>query len=48
MEFAELRAEARLCSKERLKQIYQEVADQIMAAIAELESREDVEVVAGK
>jgi 1-acyl-sn-glycerol-3-phosphate acyltransferase len=39
--FAELRAEARQCSKPRLKQIYQEVADEIMAAIARLEPGED-------
>ncbi len=39
--FAELRAEARNCSKTRLKEIYQEVADQIMAAIAKLEPWED-------
>lgn len=39
--FAELRAEARLCSKPRLKQIYQEVADEIMAAISKLEPCED-------
>jgi len=39
--FAELRAEARICSKPRLKEIYQEVADEIMAAIARLEPCED-------
>ncbi len=39
--FAELRAEAKTCPKPRLKQIYQEVANQIMAAIAELEPRAD-------
>jgi 1-acyl-sn-glycerol-3-phosphate acyltransferase len=39
--FAELRAEARQCSKPRLKQIYQEVADEIIAAIARLEPCED-------
>lgn len=37
LDFAALRAEAKTCSKARLKQIYQEVADQIMAAIAHLE-----------
>src|SRR5262245_24574524 len=37
MDFAELRAEAKRCSKERLKQIYQEIAGQIMAVIAELQ-----------
>jgi 1-acyl-sn-glycerol-3-phosphate acyltransferase len=37
MDFKELRAEAQSCSKPRLKEIYQEVADQLMAAIARLE-----------
>lgn len=37
MLFAELRKEARTCSKARLKVIYQEVADQIMAEIARLQ-----------
>jgi 1-acyl-sn-glycerol-3-phosphate acyltransferase len=41
MIFQELRAEAKTCPKPRLKQIYQEVADQIMAAIAKLEPRPD-------
>jgi 1-acyl-sn-glycerol-3-phosphate acyltransferase len=41
MMFAELRAEAAVCSKQRLKEIYQEVADQIMAEIARLEPRAD-------
>ncbi|HWF19936.1 MAG TPA: lysophospholipid acyltransferase family protein [Verrucomicrobiae bacterium] len=36
MDFATLRAEAKTCSKARLKEIYQEVADEIMAAIGEL------------
>jgi len=36
MLFEKLRAEAKTCSKERLKQIYQEIADEIMAAIAAL------------
>jgi 1-acyl-sn-glycerol-3-phosphate acyltransferase len=35
--FERLRAEAKVCSKPRLKEIYQEVADEIMAAIAKLE-----------
>lgn len=39
MRFTELRAEARVCSKERLREIYQQVADEIMAAIAKLEPR---------
>lgn len=43
MDFSALRAEAKTCSKARLKQIYQEVADEIMAAIAKLEPYEDVE-----
>lgn len=38
--FTELRAEAATCPKPRLKVIYQEVADQIMAAIAKLEPGE--------
>lgn len=41
MRFEKLRAEAKDCSKPRLKEIYQEVADEIMAAIAKLEPRED-------
>ena len=36
MRFEKLRAEAKECSKDRLKQIYQEIADEIMAAIAAL------------
>jgi 1-acyl-sn-glycerol-3-phosphate acyltransferase len=36
MHFEKLRAEAKTCSKERLKQIYQQIADEIMAAIAAL------------
>jgi 1-acyl-sn-glycerol-3-phosphate acyltransferase len=43
MLFERLRAEAKTCSKARLKQIYQEVADEIMAAIAKLEPRRDEE-----
>lgn len=41
MDFARLRAEAKVCSKARLKEIYQEVANQIMVEIARLEPRED-------
>ena len=41
MNFAVLRAEAANCSKPRLKEIYQEIADEIMAAIAKLEPRKD-------
>lgn len=37
MLFKELRAEAKTCSKPRLKEIYQEVANEIMAQIAKLE-----------
>jgi len=37
MDFAMLRAEAKTCSKARLKEIYQQVADEIMAEIAKLE-----------
>ncbi|MGP8197938.1 MAG: lysophospholipid acyltransferase family protein [Limisphaerales bacterium] len=39
--FEALRAEAQNCSKPRLKEIYQQVADEIMAAIAGLEAKED-------
>jgi 1-acyl-sn-glycerol-3-phosphate acyltransferase len=39
--FASLREEARCCTKQRLKEIYQETADQIMTAIAALEATED-------
>ena len=41
MRFENVRAEAKQCSKARLKEIYQQVADEIMAAIAKLEARED-------
>jgi 1-acyl-sn-glycerol-3-phosphate acyltransferase len=41
MNFETLRAEAKNCSKARLKEIYQEIADEIMAAIAKLEPCED-------
>lgn len=37
MLFAALRAEAKTCSKARLKEIYQEVADEIMSEIGKLE-----------
>jgi 1-acyl-sn-glycerol-3-phosphate acyltransferase len=43
MYFEQLRAEAKICSKPRLKQIYQEVANEIMAAIAKLEPYADKE-----
>jgi 1-acyl-sn-glycerol-3-phosphate acyltransferase len=41
LDFQELRTEAKTCSKPRLKEIYQQVADEIMAAIAGLELRAD-------
>jgi 1-acyl-sn-glycerol-3-phosphate acyltransferase len=41
MRFEPLRSEAKVCSKPRLKQIYQQVADEIMTAIANLEPHED-------
>ena len=41
MMFEQLRAEAKTCDKTRLKAIYQEVADQIMAEIAKLEPKAD-------
>jgi 1-acyl-sn-glycerol-3-phosphate acyltransferase len=41
MHFEKLRAEARDCSRARLKEIYQQIADEIMAAIAKLEPGED-------
>jgi len=41
MDFAALRAEAKHCSKERLKEIYQQAADEVMAAIARLQPCRD-------
>jgi 1-acyl-sn-glycerol-3-phosphate acyltransferase len=41
MNFEKLRAEAKHCSKAHLKEIYQEIADEIMAAIAELKPCDD-------
>jgi 1-acyl-sn-glycerol-3-phosphate acyltransferase len=41
MRFEQLRAEAKVCSKPRLKEIYQQVANEIMAAIARLEPYEE-------
>jgi len=41
MDFGRLRAEASTCSKMRLKEIYQEIADEIMAAISRLEPHTD-------
>jgi 1-acyl-sn-glycerol-3-phosphate acyltransferase len=43
MPFEQLRAEAKICSKQRLKEIYKQVADEIMAAITKLEPFEDKE-----
>ena len=43
MEFAAQRAEAKTCSKARLKKIYQEVADEIMAQLVKLEPCEDID-----
>ena len=39
--FEAWRAEAKTCSKQRVKEIYQQVADEIMAAIAQLQPNED-------
>lgn len=41
MDFTALRAEAQTCDKARLKAIYQQVADEIMTAIAKLEPKAD-------
>jgi hypothetical protein len=41
MLFEKLRAEAKGCAKQRLKEIYQQVADEIMAAIARLKPGDD-------
>ena len=41
MHFEQLRAEAKACSKTRLKEIYQQIANEIMAAISKLEPCED-------
>jgi 1-acyl-sn-glycerol-3-phosphate acyltransferase len=43
MLFEALRTEAKQCSKDRLKQIYQEVANELMAEIAKLQPCEDRE-----
>jgi 1-acyl-sn-glycerol-3-phosphate acyltransferase len=40
LDFRKLRDEAKTCAKERTKEIYQEVANEIMAEIAKLEPRE--------
>ena len=41
LDFKALRQEARTCSRQRLKQIYREVSEQIMGEIARLEPRQD-------
>src|SRR5205807_4158441 len=41
MHFEQLRAESKACSKTRLKEIYQQIANEIMAAISKLEPCED-------
>ena len=41
MNFEKQRAEAKICDKARLREMYQEVADEIMAAIAKLEAKAD-------
>jgi 1-acyl-sn-glycerol-3-phosphate acyltransferase len=41
MRFETLRLEAKDCSKARLKEIYQQIADEIMAAISKLEPQEN-------
>jgi 1-acyl-sn-glycerol-3-phosphate acyltransferase len=41
LDFAHLRNEAKTCSKERLKGIYQQVSDEIMAEIATLHPEKD-------
>jgi 1-acyl-sn-glycerol-3-phosphate acyltransferase len=41
LDFSQLRAEAQVCSKARLKAIYQQTADEIIAAIAKLQPHED-------
>ena len=43
MDFKALRKEAQTCSKPRLKEMYQQVADEIMTAIAALQPCEDKE-----
>lgn len=42
LDFAAVRAEAKTCSKPRLKRIYQEIADELMARIAKLEPCADI------
>lgn len=42
MDFSGLRAEAKSCSKEQLKELYQEASDRVMRAIAALQPGEDI------
>jgi 1-acyl-sn-glycerol-3-phosphate acyltransferase len=42
MTFETLRAEARVCAKDRLKEIYQQASNEIMSSIAALKPGEDV------
>lgn len=42
MDMAELRTEAKRCPKDRLKQVYQEIADEIVGEIAKLTPSRDV------
>jgi len=44
MQFEKLRDEAKTCSKQRLKEIYQQVADELMQTIATLQPCEDKDV----
>jgi 1-acyl-sn-glycerol-3-phosphate acyltransferase len=44
MQFEKLRNEAKTCSKQRLKEIYQQVADELMQTIATLQPCEDKDV----
>jgi methyltransferase-like protein len=41
MNFEQLRDEAKTCTKQRLKEIYQEIAEQVMQAISKLQPCED-------
>lgn len=41
LNFGALRAEAKTCDKARLKEIYQQVADEVMAEIGKLEPKEE-------
>jgi 1-acyl-sn-glycerol-3-phosphate acyltransferase len=47
LRFEALRAEAQSCGKARLREIYQQVTDEIMAAIARLQPFEDKETFPG-